>query len=138
MTKNGRSLAPLPADGDGLAATAGMSLFVVADQVTEPFLASLFEHPVDSLAARLCGFEQFTLPGIDWHVVRPAEHGHVDGRLYRSLAPEDFRRLDAYCGVAEGLYRRLPVTVEVMADDGAVEETALTYLPTEKTLRRYR
>ena len=138
MAGSRRSLVPLPDDDEGSTAAAGLPLFVVAEQLGEAFLARLLEHPVSGQPARLDGFEQVELATVAWSVIRPAEGAHVDGLLYRVLTAEDFRRLDAYCGVSEGLYRRLPVTVMVESDAEPVEETAVTYLPTAKTLRRYR
>jgi len=138
MDAPGRSLAPVSAGRDSPAAAAGMPLFVVADQLAEKLLTDLLEHPLSGQAARLPGFERIRLAGTEWTVVRPAAGAEVRGLLYRGLGAEDYRRLDAYWGVSEGLYRRLPVTVSVGSGSASSEETALTYLPTAKTLRRYR
>jgi gamma-glutamylcyclotransferase (GGCT)/AIG2-like uncharacterized protein YtfP len=110
-------------------------LFAYGTLTDEAFVAGLLERPVGSSeAARLLDFELLELEGFGYPTVFAAEGEEVTGKLYRGLTEEDFRRLDAYEGVGEGLYRRAPA--RVAAGDGEPEE-AFVYLVTERTLRRF-
>lgn len=114
--------------------TSQPPLFAYGTLADEAFVAGLLERPVRSEAARLLDFELLELEGFGYPTVFAAEGEEVAGTLYRGLTSEDFRRLDAYEGVDEGLYRR--ATAHVAAGDGEPEE-AFVYLVTERTLRRY-
>ena len=124
----------------GLAVSGGgddpppASLFCYGTLLDEAFTARLLEHEVRSEPATLMGFEADELPGLDWPVLRASEHGTVEGRLYHGFGPEDFHRLDLYEGVAEGLYTR--TTVAIRTTRGL--EPAAVYLPTRRTVLRYR
>ncbi len=60
------------------------------------------------------------------------------GVLYRRLTAEDWRRLDAYEGVGEGLYFRDLARVEASAAAPAGSaEAAWVYLPTARTVERF-
>lgn len=109
------------------------TLFCYGTLLDETFTARLLEHEVRSEPATLTGFATDELPGLDWPVLRALEGSAVEGRLYRGLGAEDFRRLDLYEGVAEGLYER--TTVAVRTSHGL--EPAAVYLPTRRTVLRY-
>ncbi len=109
------------------------SLFCYGTLLEEGFTSSLLERRVRAAPAVLHGYDALDLPGCQWQALRQAAEGAVEGRLYRGLGAEDFRRLDLYEGVAEGLYERATVTV----DAGRGPEPAAVYLPTRRTLSRY-
>src|SRR3990167_5459137 len=88
-----------------------LPLFAYGSLLDEVFVGRLLEHPVSSEPAVLHGFERDELPGFGHPIVVEAEDASVEGRIYRLLSAEDFRRLDHYEGVPEGLYRRAPVRV---------------------------
>ncbi len=111
-----------------------MPLFAYGTLTDPEFTRNLLEHMVAAIPARLPGFEIVRFDGFDYPTVLESEDGSVDGALYRGLGEEDFRRLDAYEGVGEGLYRR--VRVEVEASDRDETEPAWVYLVTEKTVDR--
>ncbi len=111
-----------------------LPLFAYGTLTDAAFVAGLLEHPVRGETARLLDFELLELEGFGYPTVFSAEGEAVPGVLYRGLTQEDLRRLDAYEGVAEGLYRR--ATARVTAGDGEPED-ALVYLVTERTLRRF-
>lgn len=111
-----------------------MPLFVYGTLTDPTFTRNLLEHMVVAIPARLPGFETVRFEGFDYPTVMESEDGSVDGALYRGLGEEDFRRLDAYEGVGEGLYRR--VRLEVEASDRDETEPAWVYLVTEKTVDR--
>ena len=69
----------------------------------------------------------------DWPTLLPAPGAAVEGYVLVDLSEADGRRLDAYAGVAENLYERLLVAIEL---DGR-EETGWTYRATEHAARRY-
>ena len=115
-----------------------LPLFAYGTLTDPEFTGHLLEHPVDSEPALLVGFERVEIPGFSYPTVVEAPGEKVRGLIYRSLSAEDYRRLDAYEGVAEGLYRR--VAAEVIAgapDAGAAPERASVYVPGERTLRRF-
>ena len=111
-----------------------LPLFVYGTLVDPVFTANLLEHAVAPVEARLPGFEEVRFEGFEYSTVLASEGGSVTGILYRGFGEEDFRRLDAYEGVGEGLYRR--VRVEVEAKDREGTEPAWVYLATEKTIGR--
>jgi hypothetical protein len=124
-----------PGEGDG--DTSLLPLFVLEEQFKGPFLEQLLEHPVQAEPACLLGYERRKLAGLPQDVVYPAAEGCVDGLIYRRLSSKDFRRLDAYEGVGEGLYQRVRVAVESQGKEGSASEPAFTYLATNKTLLRW-
>ena len=112
-----------------------LPLFVYGTLADRTFVGHLLEHPVAAEAAELVDFERLELLGFDYPVVVEAPGENVEGQIYRGLSAEDFRRLDAYEGVAEGLYRRIVARV-VSGESGATEGT-FVYVPADRTLRRY-
>ncbi|HSL84750.1 MAG TPA: gamma-glutamylcyclotransferase family protein [Thermoanaerobaculia bacterium] len=114
--------------------TPRLPLFAYGTLTDEAFVAGLLERPVRPETARLLDFELLELEGFGYPTVFSAEGEEVQGVLYRGLTDEDLRRLDAYEGVGEGLYRRL--TALVVAGEGEPEE-AFVYLVTERTVRRF-
>lgn len=118
-------------------APLSLPLFVYGTLLDPAFVANLLERPFIPEAAELLGFELLELGGLPYPVVQSAPGERVRGRLYRHLSDHDFERLDAYEGVAEGLYQR--TTAEVVpagAADGPAERAWL-YVPTFQTLGRY-
>lgn len=113
--------------------TPRLPLFAYGTLTDEAFVTGLLERPVRPEAARLLDFELLELEGFGYPTVFSADGAEVRGVLYRGLTEEDLRRLDAYEGVGEGLYRRL--TARVVAGKEAPEE-AFLYAVTERALRR--
>jgi gamma-glutamylcyclotransferase (GGCT)/AIG2-like uncharacterized protein YtfP len=111
-----------------------LPLFVYGTLTDPVFTRNLLEHPVSAVEARLPGFETVYFPGLAYPTVLQSDDGTSEGRLYRGLGEEDFRRLDAYEGVGEGLYQRVRVLVE--ATDRGDSEPAWVYLATGKTISR--
>jgi gamma-glutamylcyclotransferase (GGCT)/AIG2-like uncharacterized protein YtfP len=111
-----------------------LPLFAYGTLTDEALVAGLLERPVRAEAARLLDFELLELEGFGYPTVFAAEGEEVEGKLYRGLTDEDLRRLDAYEGVGEGLYRR--TTARAAAGDLEPRE-AFVYLVTERTLERY-
>jgi len=118
-------------------APLSLPLFVYGTLLDPAFVANLLERPFIPEPADLLDFELLELAGLPYPVVQVAAGERVRGRLYRHLSDHDFERLDAYEGVAEGLYQR--TTAEVVrsaATDGPAERVWL-YVPTVQTLSRY-
>jgi gamma-glutamylcyclotransferase (GGCT)/AIG2-like uncharacterized protein YtfP len=113
-------------------------LFAYGTLLDESFTSNLLERPVRSEAARLLDFEFQCLEGLGYLTAVYAPGESIEGRLYRDLSEEDYTRLDFYEGVKEGLYKRVEAVI-VAGEKNAkrAPETALVYVPTEKTLRRY-
>lgn len=131
-----KSLQTLPESQEALEVPSRLlPLFVYGTLLDETFLGHLLEKPVSSVPAHLLDFELLWLQGFPYPTVFAAPGEQVEGRLYRNLTWEDYRRLDAYEGVGEGLYQR--IAVEVQVEEGAAPESAYVYHVTEKTLRRY-
>lgn len=117
-----------------------LPLFVYGTLLNPEFVANLLERPFIPESAELLDFELFDLPGLPYPVVVAAPGSRVQGRLYRHLTEEDFERLDAYEGVAEGLYLRTAAKIVVAASEADSEpaaERAYVYVPTQQTLSRY-
>jgi gamma-glutamylcyclotransferase (GGCT)/AIG2-like uncharacterized protein YtfP len=112
-----------------------LPLFAYGTLTSKGFVESLLEHGVVSEPARLFDFELLELTGFGYPSVFAAEGESVKGRLYRGLSAQDLERLDAYEGVAEGLYARVTARV-VAAGDDRREEDAFVYVVTEKAMRR--
>ncbi len=110
-----------------------LPLFTYGSLLDTAFLERLLEHPVASEPASLRGWAVATLDRLAWPVLVRQAGSVVEGRLYRGLDADDWRRTDAYEGVAEGLYQR--ATVEVRTTGGS--EPAAVYVPTGRTLQRY-
>lgn len=113
-----------------------LPLFVYGTLLDPEFVANLLERPFIPESAELFDFELLDLPGLLYPVVQAASGSKVQGRLYRHLAEKDFDRLDAYEGVAEGLYQRATAKIVAVAS-GADSERAYVYVPTFQTLSRY-
>lgn len=115
-----------------------LPLFVYGTLVDETFTTGLLERSVAAEPAVLLDFELVTVEGMPLATVFEAPGEVVEGRVLRALSPEDLDRLDAYEGVAEGLYRRIVARI-VAGDPGekGAPEPAFVYVVTEKTLRRY-
>jgi gamma-glutamylcyclotransferase (GGCT)/AIG2-like uncharacterized protein YtfP len=89
-------------------------LFVYGTLLEPSQLARVLGHPHDGevLRARLEGFRRVTT-GYAYPYVVPDHMASVDGLLIMDLGREDLRRLDEYEDVADEVYRRVPVDVEV-------------------------
>jgi gamma-glutamylcyclotransferase (GGCT)/AIG2-like uncharacterized protein YtfP len=111
-----------------------LPVFAYGTLLEAAFLERLVEHSVPCEEARLEGFRVETLPRFDWPVLVAAEGEGVSGRIYRGLDGRDLERIDAYEGVAEGLYERIEVEVRVGGADR--RQPAFVYLPTARTLAR--
>lgn len=113
-------------------------LFVYGTLVDVAFAASVLGRAPEREPARLLDFERLELEGLPYPAVSEAPGEVVEGLVYRGLVPEEIERLDAYEGVAEGLYRRIVAHV-VAGEPGQAgpPESAFVYVATEKTLRRY-
>lgn len=111
-----------------------LPVFVAAGLIDDRLISNLVEREVTSVAARLEGYRRVELGEVGWAVLEPAADESVDGSVLLALAAEDLRRLDAYRGVGEGLYRRAVAVawIELLASSQPV----FIYLPTERTLRR--
>jgi hypothetical protein len=99
-------------------------------------LEHLLEHPLEVAWARLEGFTVSEVAGVG--VLSRSPREAVDGRLYLGLGAEDLRRIDAYGGVGEGLYRRVAVVVARIGDEDGTggRENAYVHLPTSKLAPR--
>jgi len=114
-----------------------LPLFVYGTLRDETFAGNLLERPVRLDPARLLDFEILTLEGFPYPIVFAASHEVVEGGVIRGLTVDDYRRLDAYEGVGEGLYARVEASVVAGPEDGAEPEPAFVYVVTERTLRRH-
>jgi hypothetical protein len=110
-----------------------LPVFITTGLIETAVVEQLLEHVVATAAARLPGFRRVALAGVAWSVLVPAPGDAVEGSVLLDLGHEDLRRLDAYGGVGEFLYRRSAVLVEI--EGRAAAEPAFIYLPTERTLR---
>ncbi len=111
-----------------------LPIFAYGTLLDATFLVRLVEHPVPSEPASLVGYRVETLVRFDWPVLVAAPGEVVVGRIHRGFDGRDLERIDAYEGVAEGLYER--VEVEVWTCGGERQEAAFVYLPTARTLAR--
>ena len=116
---------------------ASLPLFVYGTLLDSTFTSQLLERPVLPEAAELLDFELLELPGLPYPVVGRAPGHKIEGRIYRKLSQDDFGRLDAYEGVAEGLYQRAIGEVRSTESDSPSTERGYVYVPTVQTLRRY-
>jgi gamma-glutamylcyclotransferase (GGCT)/AIG2-like uncharacterized protein YtfP len=111
-------------------------LFAYGTLAEAAFVARLLERPVAAEPAELVDFVKLEPVGFAYPVVLAAAGERTAGVLYRRLTEEDWRRLDAYEGVGEGLYFR---DLARATAPGAPPESAApawVYLPTERTVRR--
>lgn len=126
------------ADGDRASTTESSSplpLFAYGTLRDERFVGHLLEREVSAEAATLLDFERVEIDGFGYPAVLAAEGGRVEGSLYRDLSADDYRRLDAYEGVEEGLYQRLKG--RVLSRDSELPEPAYVYLVTERVVARW-
>lgn len=130
-----KSLLPRTANSHEGGNDLRLPLFVHVAQLEDEFVANLLGHAVTAEPARLEGHRSVQLADLAWTILVPDESKSVDGLVYRDLSAEDFRRLDSYGGVMEGLYERVVATVR--ANQFGEEEAAWVYVPTQRTLQRY-
>jgi hypothetical protein len=124
-------LAPVPTEGPD---DRVLPVFVVPGSIDRGRVSELLERALPSADARLHGYRRVEPAGMGWPVLAAAPGDAVEGLVLLALDREALRRLDAYSGVGEGLYRRVaaPVTIAWRTSF----EPAFIYLPTERTLRR--
>lgn len=113
-----------------------LPVFTYGTLLETTFLGQLVEHPVASEPAQLNGYRIEILAAFQWPVLVAAQGESVAGRIYRGLDGRDLERIDAYEGVAEGLYERVEVEVDVEVGGEARCQPAFVYLPTARTLAR--
>ncbi len=110
-------------------------LFVYGTLTDPLFMGRLLEREVVEEPATLVEYRRLELASLGHAVVVPEAGGEVEGLLYRGLTEADYERLDAYEGVAEGLYRRQAAEARTARRD---REAVVVYVPTERTRRRHR
>lgn len=111
------------------------SLFAYGTLADARFVARLLERPVASEPAELLDFLRVEPVGFAYPVVLESPGERTGGVLYRHLSEEDFRRLDGYEGVGEGLYFR--ERARVARPGAGAPEPAWVYLPTARTVARF-
>jgi len=113
------------------------SLFAYGTLADARFVARLLERPVASEPAELLDFLRVEPVGFAYPVVLESPGERTEGVLYRHLSEEDFRRLDGYEGVGEGLYFR--ERARAVAPGAAADQAqpVWVYLPTERTVARF-
>ena len=135
MEKGIQPLLPVE-QGSGLADEERLlPLFSFGDLLVGELLEKLLQHRVSTEPARLIGYRIEQLAGLAWPVLVVSANDSVEGRIYRDLDAEDYRRIDAYAGVGEQLYHRIQATASVCDDRQA--EPVYAYIPTTITTRRY-
>ena len=126
----------LPALPEDVADERLLPVFVFGELFDAEFFGRLLEHPVVFEPARLVGYRIAQLAAFDWPILVLDDDETVSGSVCRGVEAADLRRIDAYHGVEEGLYRREAVSLRI-GEEGAVSiEEAFVYLPTDRTLRR--
>jgi hypothetical protein len=111
-----------------------LPVFVVPGSIERGRLVQLLERAVPSADATLHGYCTAELAGMKWSVLVASPGATVEGSVLLALDRDALRRLDAYRGVGEGLYRRIPAAVTIAGRASA--EPAFIYVPTARTLRR--
>ena len=101
--------------------------------LTDPvFAGRLLERRLSAEPAVLHDHARGELPGLGHAIAVPSPGERVEGLLYRHLTAEDYDRLDAYEGVAEGLYARR--RGEATAAGAEAAEPVFVYVPTDRAL----
>ena len=113
-----------------------LPVFVFGHLSDAEFIGQLLEHPVVLEPAQLLGYRTAQLAAYDWPILVPDDQETVAGSLCRGVDAEDLRRIDAYHGVGEGLYRRAAVSLRLGEEGTGSIEEAFAHLPTDRTLRR--
>jgi hypothetical protein len=111
-----------------------LPVFVVPGSIERSRLSQLLERPLPAAEAQLHDYARVELSGVEWPVLVASPGATVEGSVLLALDREALRRLDAYRGVGEGLYRRTTAAVTIAGR--AAAEPAFIYLPSERTLRR--
>jgi len=130
-----KSMLPRTAVSHGEDLDLMLPLFAHGEQLEQVFVENLIGRPVQMERARLEDHREVELDVQGWCVLVPSAGEQVTGRLFRRLVAEDYRRIDSYQGVMEGLYVRSLAAVRASGRD--VSEPAWIFVPTERTLRRY-
>ena len=105
-------------------------LFVYGTLVDPRRLAEVLGHPHPGEVLRAClrGYRRVASPSYAFPFIVADPAARVDGLLVMDLAPADLAALDAYEEVDAGVYRRVPVEVDVWGcGSGAARLTAETY-----------
>ena len=109
-----------------------LPLFAYGTLADPVFAGRLLERRLVPEAAVLLDHARGELPGLAYPVVVPAPGERTNGLLYRHLTAVDYERLDAYEGVAEGLYVRC--RAEARPARGGAAEPVFVYRPTDRAL----
>ncbi len=117
------------------AAAPALPLFAYGSLTDAVFTGRLLERPLAPEPAVLLDFRKVDLRRLGYEVVVPAPGERVEGLVYRGMSRADYRRLDAYQGVGEGLYVREIATARPAPE--APGEPVCVYVPTPRSLRRY-
>jgi len=136
VSPGSRALRPRPGGDSALEPPTSRSLIAFGTLTDERFLARLLERAVASEAAELLDFRLLTPAGFEFAVLLAEPGARAEGRLYRVLSNDDFRRLDAYQGVHEELYFRDLAQVVAPGGEASGAEPAWVYLPTGRTVTR--
>ena len=106
-------------------------------RLSDPLFAGrLLERRLAAEPAVLMEYVLAQLPGVDDSVAVPAPGRQAEGLLYRFLTADDFDRLDAYAGVAEGVYIRQ--RAEARPTVGGAVEPVFVFIPTDRAIRGIR
>jgi hypothetical protein len=102
----------------------------LADEV---FVSRLLQHPVAGEPAVLSGYELVAVAGQQMATPTADGCGALDGVAYVAISAADYRRLDAYMGVSEGLSERRAGSATLPT--GSRLDVAV-YVPTDKARRQ--
>ena len=121
----------------GLPAPARLPLFTALTLIDRDLLGALLERPMLGVPAELPGFALASLGSLaddGPRVLVPSGEHSTPGILYEGITSEDWRRLDAYQGVGEGLYERTHAEVRTGRERRL---WAFVYLPSAKLLTKH-
>jgi gamma-glutamylcyclotransferase (GGCT)/AIG2-like uncharacterized protein YtfP len=109
-----RNINVMSAGGEGFSGT-GSHLFVYGSLVDPRRLRDVLGHAPSGevVRARVRGYRRVTVPTYEYPLLLADPQASADGLLVMDLTPTELECLDAYEDVAEGVYCRVPVEVEV-------------------------
>jgi gamma-glutamylcyclotransferase (GGCT)/AIG2-like uncharacterized protein YtfP len=100
------------------------NLFVYGTLIDDAAIRSVLGRVPRSRVAVLRGFRRVAHEKGPWVVAEPDPAAQIQGKVLEGLSEGEVDRFDKFEGVDLGLYRRIPVHVEV----GAVRVEAWTYV----------